>query len=394
MSLLDNLMDHDIWLEFLEYKKTKYLDNHKYLVLKEYIENKTYIKICSKIVKGEYQFSIPIKKEINKRSSNKKRAIYLFNYEENIILKFLTYLLFKEYPIFCHNCYSFKRGSSPKQAFLKLTKNNINSYYIYKVDISNYFNSIDISLMLNKLKEVVDLDTFNLLKQILLEDKVQYNGKIIQEQKGVMAGTPISCFLSNLYLKELDLKFETKLYARYADDIIILAPTKEELDKYIKIIYAYLKQYKLKVNSSKEQIYLPKAKWEFLGFSYHNGVIDISFNTKKKIKEKLRRKARALRRWCIKNHKEYYKGMVAFNRIFNYKFYGGKDTNELNWIKWYFPVINVDSSLKEIDKYYQDKLRYIKTGKYNKANYQKVPYEELKKTGYRSLVHEYYKFDK
>ena len=39
----------------------------------------------------------------------------------------------------------------------------------------------------------------------------------------------------------------------------------------------------------------------------------------------------------------------------------------------------------------QECLRYIKTGRHNKKNYN-LKYEELKKLGYKPLVSEYYKF--
>ena len=34
-----------------------------------------------------------------------------------------------------------------------------------------------------------------------------FNGEQIEEQKGIMAGVPISSFLANYYLKDMDLYF-------------------------------------------------------------------------------------------------------------------------------------------------------------------------------------------
>ena len=47
--------------------------------------------------------------------------------------------------------------------------------------------------------------------------------------------------------------------------------------------------------------------------------------------------------------------------------------------------------LSKDNRYFQDKLRYIITGKNRKSNKWKVPYSVLKKYGYKSLVNEYYK---
>ena len=49
------------------------------------------------------------------------------------------------------------------------------------------------------------------------------DGKIIEEEKGIMAGVPIASFLANYYLKDLDNYFYKHgvTYCRYADDIIV-----------------------------------------------------------------------------------------------------------------------------------------------------------------------------
>ena len=56
---------------------------------------------------------------------------------------------------------------------------------------------------------------------------------------------------------------------------------------------------------------------------------------------------------------------------------------------WYFPVINTAESLGVIDRYAQDCLRFLLSGKRTKARFS-VRYEDMKKLGYRNLVHEYY----
>ena len=83
----------------------------------------------------------------------------------------------------------------------------------------------------------------------------------------------------------------------------------------------------------------------------------------------------------------------AMNRRYNRKFYGN-DNTELSWKYWFFPIINTSKSLKIIDNYYQNQIRYILTGKHCKKNYKKLSYKKLKECNYKSLVHEYYNFKK
>ena len=107
-------------------------------------------------------------------------------------------------------------------------------------------------------------------------------------------------FFSNLYLTELDKEFEKRddvIYCRYSDDIIVFAKEKERLEDAKKIIFAHIDDKGLAVNREKEVTTLPGEEWSFLGFSYKDGVIDISHISKEKLKGKMRRKARALIRW-------------------------------------------------------------------------------------------------
>ena len=85
--------------------------------------------------------------------------------------------------------------------------------------------------------------------------------------------------------------------------------------------------------------------------------------------------------------------LKAMNRKFNRKFFG-KNENELTWKYWFFSIITTDKTLKSIDTYMQEEQRYLITGKHNKKNFEKVPYELLKKCNYKSLVNEYYKSKK
>ena len=81
----------------------------------------------------------------------------------------------------------------------------------------------------------------------------------------------------------------------------------------------------------------------------------------------------------------------AFIKRFNRKLYDSNDPNETNWSRWYFPLINTDKSLKELDAYMHDCLRYTASETHTKARFN-YRYEQMKALGYRSLVNEWYKW--
>ena len=397
MDLYKDLLNENKWNEFLESKiKSNFLSKKEIKELSIFINEKQYLPICNLIVSGKYNFSIPKKVTINKLGNSKKRTVYMFNDDEVIILKYINYLLYDYDNIFSSNLYSFRKSKSVKDAIIRI-KNmyNLNNMYAYKVDISNYFNSVPIDKLLINLNKDFDDSLYNLFENILSNKKVIYNDQIIEENKGIMAGVPISSFLANYYLKDMDLYFEKKniLYFRYADDILVFSNSLDKLNEYKNIIIKHLLDSGLNINPDKEYIFNPKESVEFLGFEINGRIVDISKMQLKKIKGKIKRSARKFRRWKLKKNVEDIPTLVTMNKKFNNKFYG-KEDDELSWRYYFFPLINTTDSLHEIDLYMQECQRYVVTGVHNKKNYEKVPYQFLKKCKYKSLVHEYYKFKK
>ena len=210
-----------------------------------------------------------------------------------------------------------------------------------------------------------------------------------------MAGSPQACFYANLYLMDMDRYFEERniLYIRYSDDIIVFADTREKVEEYAEIINMFLKERGLSLNPSKEHFSTPQEGWTFLGFSYCKGKVDIAPASVSKIKAKMRRKSRALKRWYEREGKSGEQAARAFIRIFNRKLFGNvsndSDDNDLTWCYWYFPVINTTESLITIDRYAQDCVRYLMSGKRTKGRF-KVRYSDIRKLGLMNLVHEFY----
>lgn len=393
LKYIDN---HDKWGEFLNYKIfSLYSYRKEKRLLEDFINNKKYLSICGKLKNHTYHFSCPEKIFVNKGNSSKKRVVYKFKDDEVIILKYISYLLYDYDYLFSNNLYSFRKNITMKDAIYKI-KDLLNEkpMYAYKVDISNYFNSINSSKLLNKLKlDMHDKSLYNLIYDLIGNDYVYYNGKIVSEKKGILAGCPISAFLANYYLNDLDKYFyENSInYFRYSDDIIIFSESKEELYLFQNYIKNTLNQLDLCINEEKEIFYDKNSSIDFLGFSFNNEKIDISKNSISKAKSRIRRYSRFIRKKINSNNISLNEGLELMIKHINKKFYGNK-REELSWKYWFFPIITSISGLNEIDKYFQEELRFLASGKHNKKNYKLVSYDMLKKCGYKSLVHEYYLF--
>lgn len=398
MSLLDYIAMELVWEKFYEYKQSLACPKQFTKELRKYIDDKAYLSVYESIQKGD-DFPVPEKSVISKMSSEKKRVVYTYPAAENTVLKLITWLMLREYDdLFSEGLFSFRPGHTAKDAMRRLLKvKELDCYHAYKVDIHDYFNSVPIEMLLPRLEEVLqeDPELYNFLKALLTQPFVRDRGKLVTEKKGIMAGTPISSFYANLFLKDLDQYFMEKevIYTRYSDDILVLAKEKEALEEYVAYIREFLQAHQLEVNPAKECFFTPNEGFQFVGFSYQDGRVDIAPATIKKLKQKMRRKRDALARWCKRNDMEGSSGAKAFIRVFNRKLLESPRDNELSWSSWFFPVINQTESLHEIDLYAQECIRYLVSGKHTKARFN-VRYEDLKKLGYKSLVHEYYAYRK
>ena len=396
-SILYKLRDKAAWQEYYEYKTGKgHLPERERRELADFIERRGYRHAAENIT-GCTPLSTPRKKLINK-IGGKKRVVYSFGEEENRVLKLLAYLLYRYDGKLSPGCYSFRKGQSVQTAIHKITGTpGISDMWAYKLDISNYFGSISVPKLLPILQEIIADDPllYGFFCTVLTADKALYEDKIINENRGVMAGTPISPFLANVYLRELDSYFTGRgiLYARYSDDIIVFAGTREEIYEYRDILGDFLREYGLSVNTDKECVSPPGQPWEYLGAEYANGRMDLSRATRHKLKGKIRRKARSLYRWKLRKNASGEQAMRVMIRIFNRKFYERGNPHSLTWSRWFFPLVTEKDGFAEMDAYLQQYIRYIATGCHGKKNY-KITYEQLKALGYRSLVNEYYKFKK
>lgn len=399
MDLWEKLFLPECWQEFMEYKIEKqHISGAEQAALEDFIKNRTYLSVLAGIGQDNSSLPLPHRKEVNKSGVSKKRVVYSFSGDFNMVLKMTAYLLFRYDDLFSNNCYAFRRSYGVKDAVRRIRCNSkIADKYCLKIDISNYFNSIDVPLLLQKLEflKARDERLFHFLKRLLTEDKaiIQESGQevVIEEKRGAMAGIPIAPFLANVYLMDVDRLFAEKqvLYFRYSDDILIFADSMEELEALKQELYNKIEEHFLTLNPAKVHISAPGEAFEFLGFRFADGEVDLSDSTVQKIKAKIKRKAHALRRWQQKKNLPGERAAKGFIRSMNRKFYDDGSGTEFSWSRWFFPCITTDTRLREVDAYMQQYIRYCVTGRHYKGNY-RITYEQMKQWGYRSLVHEYY----
>ena len=167
--------------------------------------------------------------------------------------------------------YGFRPNRNAQQAVLK-AQEYINSGYQYIVDIDlkNFFDEVDHSILLQLLyRKIKCPHTLRLIRK-WMRAPILINGKLTRRRKGVPQGSPLSPLLSNIMLNELDKEMEKQglQYVRYADDFSIYAKTKAEARKSGNNIYFFLRdKLKLPINREKSGIRRP-LQFTLLGFGF------------------------------------------------------------------------------------------------------------------------------
>lgn len=353
------------------------------------------------ILNGTYEWSIPRKLFIAKHGSQKKRIVYVYDMKDRYLQGVLYRAVsFVAQNCICSNCYSYQVGINTAAAVRYILKHKNGLNYAVKLDIHAYFNSVSKERLIQVINELFPIGIKQTLENLLLTDKAIYRGKIIDDYKSLIPGSPFSSFLANYTLRECDAYFDENniLYARYSDDMIIIADSKEKLESYLEVVKQYLAKYDLEINPDKYEWFTPEDELHFLGLKITDDEhIDISDHSKMKIKKQIHR-------WCKKARKEIELGNTTYRKAAravisrinykNFKCYLDHD-NTFGWCHYAFRYITTIQSLRELDFYTKDTLRAMKTGKHNKANIKAVSDEELRELGWVSLVELYklYKFD-
>lgn len=398
LLLKKELMKKDCWFRTFARLESK-LDkgSGELAYIQSLVDSEEYEYYVNLLITGEYQWSIPSKVEIAKVGTSKKRVVYMYPAIDRFFLGLLYRGMSEMFKgSLADNCFSYRRGVSTNTAIKYIDKmKKQTKMYGLKLDISAYFNSVSKSHLEKCLDELFTTGVDSIrstLDNVLMVDRVEFKGEIIEEYKSLIPGCALGSFFANYCLRELDFYFMNKgiIYARYSDDIIILAETEERIDEYLDYISNYLGAIGLKINPSKYVHFDPEDAIDYLGLSLSDKGTDISEHSKKKMK-------RTIKRWVKQGRKEIEQG-ASFEKVasklvkrLNHKLYKSYlfDKTKFGWGIYAFRYITVTDSLTELDFYLRDMIRHLKTGKHNKANIKAVSEDDFRRLGVVSFYDMY-----
>lgn len=148
-------------------------------------------------------------------------------------------------------------------------------YHVLKLDVQEFYESIDHRLLLSKLRsdQLLSATTLRLIERLLWDYATQAG----TAGRGLPRGIGISAVLSELFMRDFDKKIcdldDVAYYARYVDDIVVLfAPTRgAATNEYRERVTEQLRQKRLIANGAKTYESPPdKNGWSltYLGYDF------------------------------------------------------------------------------------------------------------------------------
>lgn len=300
--------------------------------------------IQRKVTNMTYRFSRFHEMLILKNKFSRPRAVYIPTVRDRLVLNAMNAYLKDK----------FQQDLQPHQLSVKANVTNIirtlkeeNFDAFIKLDVKNFFPSLDHEILFNKLQtRIEDKTALSLLKKVLN-----------RSQQGIAPGLSIAGQLADIYINDVDKSLSDRpnfKYFRFVDDILILCNSTD-----VKAIHAEIEQ---KTNDLRLKLHdtatggksdygnLHTDTLEYLGFSFLGNQISVRESSV----EKLRKRIRQVFTDTIKDHQNNKKAasestIIDFIDRLNLKITGCLYNNKAYGWLFFFRDINDLTLLNHLD---------------------------------------------
>ena len=398
VSVFDRMLDMEKREAFLERKKSSYNAVEEEIEqLEAYILSDRCTDEILRLKEGDFFFKPPELTMLRKKNSTRKRRIYRFRDNESMLLKLMAFVMHDFDYLFSDSLYSFRLGMHISGIFNTVNKEGYNrNCWVLKTDIHSYGDNVDPDILSVQMKALLaekDPTLFAFLEKLVCRGEYWFRGNLIQGPTGALSGCALTNFFENVYLLDVDdvVRQNSVYYCRFADDIAVFTGTRAEAEEIRDYLKTTFEERGLEFNENKTEICAPGEGFDLLGFRLADGEYDIAENSLEKIEWKLRHYADKLLRKERRGELTKEEAMQRMiDRVDRYFFGVVREERELNWVDWAFRILTRNDSLKRIDTCSQECIRLVGSGGKRTGAKYRVRYKDMRRMGYRTLVHAYY----
>lgn len=188
------------------------------------------------------------------------------------------------------NCsYGYRPGKGAVKAIHRVLAEcrKPQSRWVLRLDIDNFFDSIDHTIMQNRLVAAgLETEMVRLVMLCISMGRVESrSGEWIAYDAGVPQGAILSPLMSNLYLNSFDQYAETRNvpYIRYADDFLFLCSSEEQAHSLLQQTQNHLSD-KLHLTLNQPPTIVPLSEgFDFLGVTIKNATASITLDKREEL---------------------------------------------------------------------------------------------------------------
>lgn len=202
---------------------------------------------------------------------------------------------------FAPTSYGFRPGRSAKDALREVDERvRQGLVYVVDADLEGYFDSIPHDRLMERIEaRISDGRILDLLRSWLTQDILD-GLETWRPVAGTPQGAVISPLLANIYLDPLDKRLASlgHVMVRYADDFVVLCPSREEAEAALATIRAWVAEHGLRLHPEKTHIgdcRQPGEGFEFLGYRFEAGRRWVRKKSLARLKDRIRARTKRSR---------------------------------------------------------------------------------------------------
>jgi RNA-directed DNA polymerase len=254
-------------------------------------------EVQEQLRRGTYRPQAIRRVYIPKPGSDEKRPLGIPTVRDRVVQAAVVHVL---EPIFerdfAPTSYGFRPNRGSQQALDRVEALLAAGYgYVVDADLKSYFDTIPHERLLQRLRTKVTDGRLLKLVESFLKAGILDGLKEWTPVAGAPQGAVLSPLLSNIYLDPLDQLMASCGYemVRYADDFVILCRTRQEAERALAVVQAWVAENGLTLHPTKTRIVEAATEvFDFLGYRYDGRRRYVRPKSLSKLKDAVRAKTK------------------------------------------------------------------------------------------------------